>query len=124
MSDDKVFIQGRNRDTALAILAAAGELGYPLDVVRTTLNGYYAPAAVVKKYEAGVEYTPAKEAAPEPAAEATEAVEAEVVEAEAEVEQPSKKASTEAWVAYAETKGYDPARGLTRKELIDEYGQS
>lgn len=26
------------------------------------------------------------------------------------------------WVAYAKTQGYDPAEGLTKQQLIDEYG--
>lgn len=125
MADDTVFIEGRSRDTAIALLKAAGDLGHPLDVVRTTLNGYYAPADVAKAYEDGVEYTPAEKSKPAAEDEAEAPTEESPAEEQAdEVEQPSKKASTEAWAAYAETKGYDPARGLTRKELIAEYGQS
>lgn len=124
---DTVFVAGRGREKAIALLAIAGELGYEPGVVRTTLNGYNVPADVAKKFDASVEYEPAPEKPIAPAVvvlpdaplpEETEA------EEDADDEIPAKNASLEAWIAYAETKGYDTARGLTRNDLIDEYGQN
>lgn len=150
--NENVFIEGRSRDKAIALLAAAKEAGHPLDVVRTTRNGYTAPADVAKIYEDGVDYEPADivgtpaptgEVAPDSgnqteaekaAAEAEGEAESDVTaESEAEteaetevaaVEEPAKNASTEKWAEYAATKGYDTERGLTRDELIAEYGQN
>lgn len=117
------FVAGRGREKAIALLAIAAELELPADVVRTTRNGYTVPVEVAKKFDETVDYEPASEAPEEEAPEAGEAP-AEEAEEVAEAEEPAKNASLEAWVAYAEKKGYDTARGLTRNDLIEEYGQN
>jgi hypothetical protein len=128
---DAVFVEGRGREKAMALLAIAAELKLPLDVVRTTLNGYMVPADVAKKFDAGTSYVPAKveakvdaPSAPKATAE-TEAEDKPALVAEkSEAEQPAKNASLEAWISYAKTTGYDKKRALTRNELVAEYGQN
>lgn len=60
MSD--VEIEGRSRDTAVLLLAAAEDLGLDPSVVRTTTNGYVVPEEVAKKADGG-DKAPAKKAA-------------------------------------------------------------
>lgn len=38
------------------------------------------------------------------------------------VEEPKRNASHEAWIAFAETKGYDKSEDLTRNDLIEKFG--
>jgi hypothetical protein len=45
------FVAGRSREHAKAILAAAKAAGVDPSLVQTTLDGYLAPEAAVKKYE-------------------------------------------------------------------------
>lgn len=46
-----VQIEGRSRDTAILLLAAAEDLGLDASVVRTTTTGYIVPEDVAKAYE-------------------------------------------------------------------------
>jgi topoisomerase IA-like protein len=62
MSD--VEIEGRSRDQAILLLAAAEDLGLDASVVRTTTTGYLVPEEVAKQAESGSkEKAPAKKAA-------------------------------------------------------------
>jgi sialic acid synthase SpsE len=45
------FVAGRSRENAKAILAAAKAAGVDVNLVQTTLDGYLAPEAAVKKFE-------------------------------------------------------------------------
>jgi topoisomerase IA-like protein len=70
MSD--VEIEGRSRDNAILLLAAAEELDLDVSVVRTTTNGYIVPEEVAN--EAGLgEEKPKKTAAKKTAAKKTAA---------------------------------------------------
>lgn len=62
MSD--VEIQGRSRDNAVLLLAAAEDLNLDAGVVRTTTNGYLVPEEVANQAGLGEEKPkPAKKAA-------------------------------------------------------------
>lgn len=130
-----VFIAGRSRERAAALLDIAKELGLEPQSVLAVRNGYHVAPAIAEFYTDGAVTEAEVTEAPVVVAEVVE-VDAEVefeveveeteaeIEAEApEVEKPKGNASLEAWTAYAITKGYDPSRELTRNELVEEYGQ-
>lgn len=50
-----VQIEGRSRDSAILLLAAARDLDLPTSVVRTTTNGYIVPEEVADKAGLGEE---------------------------------------------------------------------
>jgi hypothetical protein len=60
-----VEIEGRSKEQAIVLLAAAKDLGLSTSVVRTTTTGYLVPEEVAKKAEAGPEEekAPVKKAA-------------------------------------------------------------
>lgn len=62
MSD--VLIEGRSKEQAILLLAAAEDLGLDASVVRTTHKGYLVPEKVAKQVESGSEEekAPAKKA--------------------------------------------------------------
>lgn len=128
---DIVFVAGRSRERAQALLAAADKIGADRTTVRAIQNGYNVPRAIAEEYLGEKLVDAPAESAPEapeaPAEEPTEDVPdgGDDVEDEAEeVEKPRGNASLQAWVDFAVTQGYDPSRGLTRNELVEEYGQN
>jgi hypothetical protein len=135
--NDIVFVAGRSRDRAQALLAAADKIGADRTRVRAIQNGYHVPREIAEEFlgkklkDEKAPSAPEEQKAPEAPEEAPEEPAADVpdggddVEDEAEeIEQPRGNASLQAWIDFAVTLGYDPSRGLTRNELVEEYGQN
>lgn len=145
------FLAGRSRENARAALAAAEAAGFEPSSVRTQQGGYLLPEKALEFLElegddsvevvtddsdgeeADGETTETGEAATETTSETETTTEVvtevpEVVEVPeiVEVPQPPKSGSgsgEEAWIAWAkDAKGYDPAEGLSRNEIIARYG--
>lgn len=60
MKDDEVFVAGRSRETARALLDAAEAVGAEAGVVRTQQDGYIVPEEVAAKYSGEEPGEPAK----------------------------------------------------------------
>lgn len=133
-------VPGRSHEKAVALLAAARNIGVDPALVRTVpgRDEYHVPEEVAKEYLKSPVKT--EDEGPKPSAEPW-APNGDIVAGQSEaakagdgsenpptgedalVKKPSKTAAKGEWVEYAKTKGYDPGeKDLTTKELIEKYG--
>ena len=106
------FVEGRNRDTAVLLLAAAENLGLPASVVQTTSRGYLVPEEVAK----AADELPVEAALSQIVADQTAQAEGETP--------PAESALKGEWVDYAVSRGVprDEAEAMTKAQLIEQYG--
>ena len=127
IKEGEALIVGRgDRDTAVALLKAADDTGYPVESVRTVMDGFVVPAEVADKYEEAVAAKSRKEVRRFESAEEASGEAADESEGEGDegAEVPAKSASKGDWEAYAVSQGYDAEEGLTKDQLIERYGVS
>lgn len=105
-----VFYGPRSRSNARALLASAEALGLAASVVRTTMNGYLVPAALVESMESlsGIEEGKVYE------------VPSDEIGLEGEAPaRPNVNDSKADWSRYATAIGLSPAEDVTKADLID-----
>ena len=154
LNEGEALIVGRgDRDTAVALLKAADDAGYPVESVRTVTDGFVVPAEVADKYEETIgkdakevrrfeeepdEPTNVRQSTEEPVTDSeianvglensgdttAEAAVASREQGDEGASAPAKSASKGDWEAYAVSQGYDADEGLTKDQLIERYGAS
>jgi hypothetical protein len=132
MRDGYGFIAGRSAKNARAALDAADAAGVDQREVEAVDGGYEVPIAVLDAYEKATGVSGAKSNA-ETKPDAVKAKEDTTGDDTSDTNEPSEPeeppragagSGTEAWTEWAqEVHGYDPAEGLSRKELIERYGE-
>jgi|SRR5690606_7248549 len=101
----------RSRQNAQILLTAAKELGYPVQVVKTSLGGYTAPQDVI---DAALGIAGIEEGRVYPAPE-----EPKEKEAAEPLPRPNNGASREEWARYAKSVGVEVTDEDTRNGLIE-----
>jgi hypothetical protein len=121
------IIAGRSAKNARAALDAADAAGVDQRLVEAVDGGYEVPLAVLDAYEKA---TLGKTGKHDP--EAVKAEQDTTGEDTSDTNEPAPEeppragagSGVDAWSEWAkETHGYDPAEGLSRKELIERYGE-
>jgi hypothetical protein len=138
------FVEGRSRAKSIELLRIADELGFEPSEVRARAlpAGYTVPNEVAQKFESGAQGADLEEQNAEEVAAGSPTTPPETADAgtpaslaleNAAIEdaspdahdEPKENASTQVWADWAQkTKGYDPAEGLSRKELIERYSST
>lgn len=132
MRDGYGIIAGRSAKNARAALDAADAAGVDQREVQAVDGGYEVPLAVLDAYEKAM----GKEGKQDPEYASPEVVKAEqdtTGDDTSDTNEPSQPeeppragagSGVDAWAEWAqEVHGYDPAEGLSRKELIERYGE-
>lgn len=155
INEGEALIVGRgSRETAIALLKAADDVGAPVESVRTVMDGFVVPSEVADKYEESVaeaernevrrfeedaeQPTNVRQSNTEPVTDSeianvglensgdttAEAAVASREQGDKGADVPAKSASKGDWEAYAVSQGYDTEEGLTKDQLIERYGAS